>query len=172
MVDLARVEPSLISAAALLVPASIHPDFFSHRFFYDLVTGVVLPMKAYRMVPCSLTKYWVCANLFDEPDVEHHSMTHQQLAYRHILWYPPPARVAKSKEEFEDYGAPTFVVSATKDIFGGGEATAVKSKELFGEDTEVEVVDGAHVLGKAKMDQIMRQVAEFFIKKGFPGRVI
>ena len=37
-------------------------------------------------------------------------------------------------------------------------------------DVEVEVVEAAHVPAKDKMDQIMRHVAEFFERKGFPGK--
>ena len=136
---------------------------------FNITRGILIPMMVYRLFPCWYTRHWIFSSMFDEPDEEHFAMTQQELAFKYISWFPPGVKVAQTKEEFKDYNAPTFVVSATKDIFGGGETTAERAKELFN-DVEVEVVEAAHVPAKDKMDQIMRHVAEFFERKGFPGK--
>lgn len=99
-------------------------------------------------------KQWVLAGLFDEPDVQHFSMVQQELAYQNIVWFPPPAAVAESKEEFKDYNAPTLVITATNDVFFEGEGTAARARELFGEDTEILIVEGKHVPAPAKMIKV------------------
>lgn len=161
------MEPSLISAAVLLVPSSIHPDYASYKYLFKIIRDVVLPMKIFRFLPCYWTKHWVFANMFDEPDVEHFAMMQQQLTFKHIAWFPPAAKVVQSKEEFKDYSAPTLVITATKDVFGGGKATAERAKEIFGAKAEIEVVEAKHVFNKEKMDLVMCHVAEFFKSKGF-----
>lgn len=168
IMDIARVDPSLISAAALLVPASLHPDCTSLPYALSLVFKVMLPMTAYKYFPNRRTRSAAFAAMFEEFNNSDNPCIHQQeLAFQHIAWFPPPPRKVE-KEELEEYYAPTLVMSATRDVFGGGEATAMRALEVFHE-CEVEVIDSAHVFSTEQMKQCQRRIIEFFSKHGYPG---
>jgi pimeloyl-ACP methyl ester carboxylesterase len=174
IIDLARVRPDLISAAALIVPSSLHPDCSSTNYFFEVTRKVFLPMMAYRWLPCRLTKHRVFSSMFDEPDVnfDHPAMKQQELAFRYILWFPRPAKHVESKTELEKYTAPTLLVTAEQDVFGGGEATAKRAREVLKKCDElvVEELKGTkHVPSAEKMNAIMRLIEGFFAKHGFPG---
>jgi hypothetical protein len=91
----------------------------------------------------------------------------QELAFQHVRWYPLPPRKVE-KKELEEYHAPTLVISATRDVFGGGEATASRALEVF-HDCEVEVMDSAHVCSTEQMQECQRRIIEFFSNHGYPG---
>lgn len=166
IIDLARVDPALISAAALLVPSSLHPDADSLWSQLRLARRVFLPVAMYRWLPwIPGAKHRSFAGMFDEPDADHPSMTQQALAFKHVVYFPPPAKRATA-EGLRGYTAPTLVVAATRDVFGGGEATAAAAAAVFS-DVETEVVDASHVPAKEKMDAILARVARFFEAKGF-----
>jgi hypothetical protein len=170
IIDLARVNPSLISAAVLIVPSSLHPDCSTHHYFFEVTRKVFLPMIAYRWLPCGITKHRVFSSMFDEPNLSHPAMKQQELAFKHILWFPRPAKHVESKSELEKYTAPTLLITAENDVFGGGEATARKAREVFEncEDLVVEELKHTkHVPSADKMNKIMFDIEQFFAKRGF-----
>ncbi|KAL4531683.1 hypothetical protein Ndes2437A_g08998 [Nannochloris sp. 'desiccata'] len=172
IVDLARVKPSLISAAALIVPSSLHPDCTTYGYFFEVTRKVFLPMMAYRWLPCKITKNRVFSSMFDEPDLSHPAMKQQDLAFKNILWFPRPAKHVESKKEFENYTAPTLLITAEQDVFGGGEATASRAREVFENCDELvveELKETKHVPSAAKMINIMSIVEKFFAERGFSG---
>jgi len=170
IIDLARVEPSLISAAALIVPSSLHPDCATSGYFFEVAKKVFLPMMVYRWLPCRLTKNRVFGPMFDEPNLSHPAMKQQELAFKNILWFPRPAKHVQSKKELEKYTAPTLLITAEQDVFGGGEQTASWARKMFlsCDELVVEEMKGTkHVPSAAKMHKIMSSVEQFFVKRGF-----
>ena len=173
IIDLARVHPSLISAAVLIVPSSLHPDCSTYGYFFEVTRKVFLPMMAYRWLPCSLTKHKVFSSMFDEPELEHPAMKQQELAFKNILWFPRPAKHVEDKKELERYTAPTLLFTAEHDVFGGGTATAKRAREVF-EHCELlveELKDTKHVPSTEKMNRIMEHIEQFFTERGFPGKI-
>jgi pimeloyl-ACP methyl ester carboxylesterase len=170
IIDLARVKPSLISAAALIVPSSLYPDCTTYGYFFEVTRKVFFPMMAYRWLPCRFTKSRVFGSMVDEPDLSHPAMKQQELAFKNILWFPRPARHVESKKELEKYTAPTLVITAEQDVFGGGKKTASRAREMFENCDElvVEELKGTkHVPSAAKMHKIMCLIEQFFAERGF-----
>ena len=167
LIDLARVEPKLIHAAVLVVPACVHPHCDTLvGAMYFLIT-FLWPMLAYRRFPFWWTRRQLFSKLFLDPDSDDDFTKQMELAFIHLAWYPPrPYKIYKEDFIISGYSAPTLVVTAKNDVFGDGETTAQRALEEF-DNCQVLVVDDAHILNESNALIAHEKIVDFFAGQGF-----
>ncbi|MET0661164.1 MAG: alpha/beta hydrolase [Steroidobacteraceae bacterium] len=154
VLDLASSAPSLVSKAALLVPAG-----FAGGSFLSVVWRLFVPWSLYRFNPTATRVRRVVAPLGD--DLPEHWYAFFDLLLRHVRWaVMPPGPF--SAEQLARYSGPTLAMFARDDCFFPGAKAAAAARKALGSNVTTRLINGKHVPAAAEIAITQRELLAFF----------
>jgi pimeloyl-ACP methyl ester carboxylesterase len=154
VLDLASSSPSLVSKAALVVPAG-----FAGGSFLNVLWRLFVPWSLYRFNPTATHVPRLVAPLGG--DLPEHWYAFFDLLLRHVRWaVMPPGPF--SSEQLADYVAPTLAVFAKDDCFFPGEKAAAAARKTLGPKVLTRLINGKHIPAAAEIATLQRELLAFF----------
>ena len=154
VLDLASTSPSLISTAALVVPAG-----FAGGSFLNVVRHLFVPWSLYRLNPKTTRLPKLISPLGD--DLPEHWYAFFDLLLRHVRWaVMPPGPF--SADQLAKYPRPTLAIFAKDDCFFPGEKAAAAARKALGANVVTRLIDGKHVPAAAELASTQRELLAFF----------
>ena len=154
VLDLASSYPSLVSKAALVVPAG-----FAGGSFVNVLWRLFVPWTLYRFNPVATHVPGLVSPLGDE--LPEHWYAFFDLLLRHVRWaVMPPGPF--STEQLAGYAAPTLAVFAKDDCFFPGEKAAAAARKALGPNVLTRLLNGKHMPAAAEIATMQRELLAFF----------
>jgi pimeloyl-ACP methyl ester carboxylesterase len=154
VLDLITSSPSLVSKAALLVPAGL-----AGGGFLSVLWRLFLPWSLYRLNPKRTRVPELVSPLGD--DLPAHWYAFFDLLLRHVRWaVMPPGPF--SATQLADYPGPTLAVFAKDDCFFPGEKAAAAAREALGPNAVMRLINGKHIPAASELATIQRELLAFF----------
>lgn len=151
---LAAYAPRRITKMALFVPSGIVAVPLT-----SMVFKIGLPYLLYLLFPNRQRLYraiqWMGS------DIEDDVLQLIEAVFEHVRVEAEMPRPV-TKEELENFTAPTFVIAAEQDVMFPGEAVTKRAKEIFPNLTVVECLKGGtHYSSKPDLEYVCKRMVEF-----------
>ncbi len=154
VLDLASSSPSLVSKAALVVPAG-----FAGGTFLNVLWRLFVPWSLYRFNPKATRVPKLVSPLGD--DLPAHWYAFFDLLLRHVRWgVMPPGPF--STDQLAHYAGPTLAVFAKDDCFFPGEKAAAAARKALGPNVLSRMLGGKHIPAFAEIAAMQGELLAFF----------
>ena len=153
VLDLASSAPSLVSKAALLVPAG-----FAGGSFFSVLWRLFVPWSLYRFNPMATRVRRLVSPLGD--DLPEHWYAFFDLLLRHVRWaVMPPGPFGT--DQLVGYAGPTLAIFAKDDCFFPGEKAVPAARKALGPNVITRLMNGKHIPAAAEIEIVQRELATF-----------
>ena len=154
VLDLASSSPSLVSKAALVVPAG-----FAGGSFLNVLWRLFLPWSLYRFNPAATRIPKLVSPLGH--DLPAHWYAFFDLLLRHVRWaVMPPGPF--STDQLAGFAGPTLAVFAKDDCFFPGEKAAAAARKAVGSNIVTRLISGKHIPAEVELAAMQRELQAFF----------
>ena len=154
VLDLASSSPSLVSKAALVVPAG-----FAGGSFLNVLWRLFLPWNLYRFNPAATRVPKLVSPLGH--DLPAYWYAFFDLLLRHVRWaVMPPGPF--STDQLADFAAPTLAVFAQDDCFFPGEKAAAAARKALGSTVCTRLINGKHIPAATEIAAMQAELRAFF----------
>lgn len=156
LLRLAAYAPERIEKAVFLVPSGIAGGKIS-----TMMKKILIPLAIYKMFPSEKNLYRACEGMFDTripPEV----LLQTKYVYDFVKLETSFPSYA-TKEELENYQAPTLLFAAEEDVFFPANKVVPRAKEIFGRLSKTVTLEKAsHFQNETNLKKIIEEIGDFF----------
>ncbi len=156
LIRLAAYAPERIEKAVLLVPSGIANGKIS-----NMMKEILIPLAIYKMFPSDKNLYKACQGMFDT-EIDPELLLQIKYVYDYVkleTTFPSYA----TKEELENYKAPTLLFAAENDVFFPAKKVVPRARNIFLSLSKTVTLNNAsHFQNDKNLKIIIEEIEKFF----------